>query len=110
MAIASVLKKRAKSVTLKRPSAGTIVDGFQQPGTPVASTILAVIQPMSAKELRNVPEGQNTVQWYSVWALSQVLVKDVITYEGIDYTIQRAIGRPEGEFWKASAVHVDDAP
>lgn len=110
MAISSVLKKRAKSVTLKRPGVESTVNGFRVPAATVTSTIEAYVQPMSAKELRNVPEGQNTVAWYSVWALSEVKTKDVITWEGNDYTIQRATGRPEGGFWRASAVHVDDAP
>jgi len=110
MAIRTVLKKRVKPVTHKRPGVESTVNGFRVPAAAVISTIEAYVQPMSPKELRNVPEGQNTVAWYSIWALSEVRNKDVITWEGSDYTVQRATGRPEGGFWRASAVHVNDAP
>lgn len=110
MRLRSVVKSRSKLSTVNRPGADTTVDGFRVPGADTVLSIDLYMQPMSLKELRNVPEGQNTLSWFNVWAVDALKVKDKITYENEVYTVQRNIPRPEGGFYRAQAVKVDDTP
>lgn len=108
MRLKSVVKSRSVLTSVSRPGAATTADGYRRPGADTVITMYLYIQPMSLKELRNVPEGQNTLSWFNVWSVDPVLVKDKITYNGINYTVQRAIDRPEGGFYRAQAVKVSD--
>lgn len=45
------------SATHERETAGGYVDGYYVPGATTTATIKASIQPLSAKEYQNLPEG-----------------------------------------------------
>lgn len=104
--ITKVIRKRAKAVTRLRPGATTTVNGYRTSAAPASDPIQAHIQPMSPKELRNVPEGQNTMEWVSVWSLFDLQENDKIVDGGKTYEVQRFKDR--GDFFKAEAVRVVD--
>jgi len=53
--------------------------------------IFAVIEPMSAKEMRNLPNGQDSFSWFSVWANKKyrIKLKDKICINNSEYEIQK---------------------
>lgn len=104
--ITKVIRKRAKTVTRSRPGATTTVDGYRGTGANTDTSIQAHIQPMTAKELRNVPEGQNTMEWVNIWSLSDLQEGDQIIDGGKTYEVQRY--KERGDFFKAEAVRVVD--
>ena len=108
MPAADVIKRRAKTYVLTRPGASTIVDGVATPGTGTDTDIEAVIQPMTAKELRNLPPGQNAGEWLNVWSEALMKMTDEITYSGVKYTVQRVALWEDGPFYIANASHTFD--
>ena len=110
MAVKSVIIRHQKTVTLSRPSAETVTNGYAVPGTPTVDTsFLAAVQPLSPKELRNLPPGQNASDWRSFWSLSEMKLKDIITApDGNQYVIQSRIYWDDGEFWQAQGSKVHD--
>lgn len=108
MGVLDVIRRHQVTLTLERPGAVSIVDGFAVEGAPTQSQIQAAIQPMSPEELRNVPEGQNTLDWRNVWSQSELRVRDQVIQSGRNFTIQRVEHWPEGGFYKAQAVAVDE--
>ena len=71
-------------------------------------TIKAVVQPMTEDELRNVPEGQNTLEWLTIWSRSSFVNKDIIKYQNKNYTIQRVEYWDETPYYKGAMVRVED--
>lgn len=71
--------------------------------------ITAVIQPMRADELRNVPEGQNSLEWIKLFSLSELKLKDIITYRSVNYEIQKVESWIEDElYYRSEAVKVKE--
>lgn len=83
-------------------------DGYQNDAAGTPATVQAHIQPMGTKDLRNVPEGQNTLQWIVIWSESELIQKHKITYGNVVFTIQKVEFWDDGAFYKAAAVHVED--
>lgn len=108
MPAADVIKRRAKSYTMTRPGTSAIVDGIATPSADTDIDIEAVIQPMTAKELRNLPPGQNAGEWVNVWSETQMKLNDVITYNGVAFTVQRTTMWEDGPFYIANANHTFD--
>ena len=108
MSINDVISENSVQVTRIRPGMSATVNGYRVSAADVVTIIEAVVQPMSAKELRNTPEGQNTLQWMNIWSEFDLKEKDKIDYSGTLFTIQRFEYWPEGPFWHAQAVKVDD--
>ena len=73
-----------------------------------AVDFLAVIQPMSDKDLRNVPEGQNSLDWISCWSEVDFALKDLVTYNGIDYEVAKKGRWEETPYFKYSLVSTED--
>lgn len=61
---------------------------------------------MSAEELRNVPEGQNQMEWVVIWSQSDLQVNDIVNDGTKSYTVERFKDR--GSFFRAEAVRVKD--
>jgi hypothetical protein len=102
-----VITKNQVTVTRTTRTA-SLTDGYGS-DVDVSGPILAVIQPMSGKELRNVPEGQNTLDWRNIWSLVEIKARELITDpEGNQFTIQSVEFWREGPFYKATAVRADD--
>ena len=108
MGVESVIRDNAVALTRTRRVATINAEGYgQDADTPVAIT--GVMQPMSAKELKNVPEGQRTQEWRNIWSESELQNRDLITDpEGNQFTIQSAEYWREGTFYKATATRVSD--
>lgn len=83
-------------------------DGFATEAATTPADISAHIQPAGPKELRNVPEGQNTLQWIVIWSEADLPEKAIITYGGVGFTIQKTELWDDGPFSKAMAVKVTD--
>ena len=94
VAIQSVIRSRAVDVTRTRRVAGLSSTGY---GTNADTSVIikAVIQPMSPKEMRNLPAGQRTLEWRNIWSEAELQNRDIITDpEGNVFTIQSV------EFWR----------
>ena len=107
-AMLKTIRSNAKDYVLTTAGTESYVNGYAVKATPTESTIKAHIQPMGAKELRNVPEGQNTLKWITAWSEVDLPEKYKITYGSVLYTIQKTEFWDDGPFYKAAAVHVDD--
>lgn len=108
MSAVDVIRRRVKPYTLTRLVVPTIVDGISTPGTPVVSTIDAYQQPMTAKELRNLPQGQNSGEWRNIWTEAFLKLTDTITIGAIIFTIQRVTLWEDGPFYICNANHTGD--
>jgi len=101
---ANTVKRNAKPKPLIRSTGFTVVNRVNTPNTPINSTINVHIQPLSAEELRNVPEGQNTMQWVNMWSVEEIKNSDLID----TFTVQKTTHWEEGGFWVAQAVKVNN--
>lgn len=109
MSVKSVIIRRQKPVQRSRPGVETNVGGFIQKATPTTTTIQAHVQPLSPKEIRDLPPGQNAIDWRNVWsATDDLLINDVITVGGISYRLKSAIFWEEGEFYHGQGSKVSD--
>lgn len=102
----NTVKHYSKPRILKRPGSITVADGFKTRAADTVIPIDAAVQPLSPKELRNVPEGQNELEWKNIWSGSEMKNKDKVEVNGIDYTIQKVEYWEEGSFYHAKAVKV----
>lgn len=108
MPVADVIRRNQRPLTLERLGAVAIAAGYAAEGTPTTSEIQGHTQPFSARELRNVPEGQNTLEWWHVWSETEIRVRDRVLFDGRAYTVQRVEDWPEGGFYHAWAVATTD--
>ena len=109
MSVKSVIIRRQKSVQRSRPGAEVNLAGYIQKATPTTTTIQAHVQPLSPKEIRDLPPGQNAIDWRNIWSTTDdLLVNDVITTGGIAYRLKSAIFWEEGEFYQAQGSKVSD--
>ena len=108
-AMIKTIRRNAKTHSLKLAGANSFGDdGFATEASTSSANIEAVVQPMEFKDLRNVPEGQNTLQWVSIWSESNIPEKAEIVSGGATFTIQRTQFWEAGGFYKAAAVHLED--
>lgn len=110
MSVKSVIIRRQKSVQRSRPGAESNIGGFIQKATSITTTIQAHVQPLSPKEVRDLPPGQNAIDWRNIWTIepSDLLINDVITVGGISYRLKSAIYWEEGEFYHGQGSKVSD--
>ena len=107
-AMIKTIRRNAKTYSLKLAGANTFVDGYAVEASTTPANISAVVQPMGSKELRNVPEGQNKLQWVEIWSEANIPNKAEITYGGTVFTIQKTKFWDDGGFYNAAAVHLED--
>lgn len=105
-----VIRRRGGPITITRPVPLTVVDGYVLASGPAPTvTVIGTIQPLSGQELRNLPPGQNAIDWRSVWALSEIKLRDRITVDGQLFTIEHIDDwAAAGGFWRGQAVRVKD--
>lgn len=108
MSAVNVIRRRVKKYNLTRAAVPTIVDGISTPGTPTTTEIDAYQQPMTAKELRNLPPGQNSGEWRNIWSEIQMKLTDVMDINGLPFTVQKVVLWEEGPFYIANANHTED--
>jgi hypothetical protein len=103
------IRRNVKSYTLTSVGASSFDnDGYGVDAAGSGATVSAHIQPAGDKDLRNMAEGQNTLQWIVIWSEVNLPVKHKVTYGGIVYTIQKTQYWDDGGFYRAMAVFVDD--
>ncbi len=109
MSVKSVIIRRQKAVSRSRPGAAIRAGGYAKKGIPTVTTIQAHVQPLSPKEIRDLPPGQNAVDWRNVWSTTDdLLINDTITTGGVSYRLKNAIFWEEGEFYQAQGSKVSD--
>ena len=97
-----------KKITELRRTGGTSARGYAT-NTDVTSTIQATIQPLSPREMRNLPRGQSTKFASNVWSETELQERDLVTNpEGTQLTLQGVEFWREGPFYHATGV-VEDA-
>lgn len=96
-------------MTITRPSVETRDFGFGAKTTAGVSDIKGHMQPLSPKELRNLPPGQSHLEWFHIWTLTEIFVDDRITDgTAATVTVQRVEHWKEGPFWHGHGVKVTD--
>ena len=109
MSVKSVIIRRQKSVQRSRPGSDVKTGLYIAKGTPTITTIQAHVQPLSPKEIRDLPSGQNAIDWRNIWSTTDdLLINDVITVGGIAYRLKSAIFWEEGEFYQGQGSKVSD--
>ena len=104
VAILSVIRAHLEDVTLVRRTAGTSSRGHAT-NTDAASTIKATIQPMTPKEMRNLPNGQDVIEANHIWSETELRERDLVTNpEGTQFTVQGVEFWREGPFYHATGV------
>lgn len=104
VAILSVIRAHLEDVTLVRRTASTTSQGYAA-NTDLTSTIKATIQPMTPKEMRNLPKGQQVLEANHIWSETELRERDLITNpEGTRFTVQGVEFWREGPFFHATGV------
>lgn len=92
----------AVSVTRTRRAAGSYnADGVWVEGAPTATALNAAIQPVSGRELKDMPEGIRTEAKYIAWSRSDLVIDDTIAHKGSNYRVMFVWPRDEGVFYRA---------
>lgn len=108
----------ARPATLRRHPAGEWRDNGQfVPGAATPTTIKAVIQAASEKDLRVLPEGERTDGYVTIWSLVELRTADedagtvadeVTGPEGEAFRIVKVGYRSEAGFWRCIGRKIDD--
>src|SRR5215208_4450917 len=106
MPAADVIRRRGDNIQISRPGSITVTDGYAIPAADSTVTVFGVVQPLSGEEIRNLPPGENSVDWRNVWATTEIRVRDRLTADGMLFTIQKIEdwNAAPGGFWKGQAV------
>lgn len=108
-AMIKTIRRNAKDYVLTSVGATSADDdGYQADAAGSDASIKIHIQPMGDKELRNMPEGQNTLKWIVMWSETNLPEKHKVTYGGVVFTIQKTQFWDDGGFYRAAAVFVED--
>lgn len=109
MPVSDVIARRAIALTLLRPVEQAIVDGYVTPSTESIAAITGHMQPLSPREMRLVPEGQNQLEWWHVWSMDEIKVDDIVTDAGQPaVTVMRVEYWKEGAFYHAQGTKITD--
>lgn len=91
--LSSVVRRFATSVSLSRPGACTYSSaGLAQWGAATVSSILAYVErPASGSDLKTLPEGDRIAGACSIWSLTDLEPRDVLTLgDGERYEVRSA--------------------
>lgn len=109
--VLDTIREFSEPLTVNRPDYKNTVDGYVSQTSLAVAGITGHMQPLSPRELRYVPEGDNTLEWWNVWTLAEIKLGDTITdSSGLvpTVTISKIELWKEGPFWKGQGVIVDD--
>lgn len=108
--VLDTIRDFAEPLTVLRTDRETLERGYAVPGTTAVLGVSGHMQFMSDRELRMVPEGMNTMEWYNIWALQQIKVDDFVNDStGVVVRVLKVKPWKEGPFWHAQGVTVEDA-
>ena len=96
------------TVTVTRTAAGVYAKGEYAPGATSTLTTTMSVQPMSGRELLNLPEAQRTRQWVRGYCPIELrtadqsgsLKADLVAYAGKSYEVQKV------EYWQSTASDI----
>lgn len=109
MAVSDVISRRAVALTVDRPNTETFDGGYGTQSFASVAGVTGTMQPLSPKELRQVPEGQNTLEWWHVWSLTETKVGDVVSNgTSPNVKIVRMEYWAEGAFWHGQGTKLLD--
>ena len=109
MPVSDVIARRAIALTLLRPVEDAIVDGYVTPTTESIAGITGHMQPLSGLELRFVPEGMVTLEWWNIWSLDELREADIVTDGNtVAVTVIRVDRWKEGAFYHAQGTKITD--
>lgn len=108
---AEAIDEFARLIERIRFPAGTYVNGVWSEAAGTTETIAATHQPASARDLRDLPEGQRVDAMRAIWSRSELLgadettgrKADVLVIEGEQWEVIASWHRSEAGFWKAVA-------
>jgi hypothetical protein len=95
--------------TVTRTAAGSYTNGRYTEGAESTFTIIASIQPVTGRDLADLPEGQNGDEVRQVFTITELLTRvpgqepDIITLDGEDFYVYR-VKRWQGlgeVYWQA---------
>ena len=75
-------------ITLRRYSAGSLVNGRWVQGTPTDSTITASIQPVTGEEMQSLPEGRRDSEHYKMFTSTLI---ETVQGSGTDLNADRVL-------------------
>lgn len=93
------------TITLTRP-VWTLTNGVQTVDNSDATDISASVTQLSGRDLERLPEGRRTRGAIQVFATSEVLVADRITWHGEEYEVDVAEDYSTYGYWRALATRV----
>ena len=107
--ILDTIREVSGPLTVTRATTEVVDRGIVVPGSVPVAGIEGHMQPLSPRELRMVPEGMNTLEWWHVWALQPLVVDDQVT-DGSAPVIRllKIETWKEAPFWHAQGTRVDD--
>ncbi len=108
--VLDTIREHSTILTVSRATTEVVERGIVIPGRADVSDIEGHMQPLSPKEMRMVPEGMNTLAWYHIWALTEIVEDDLIT-DGSSLVVKvlKLEFWKEGPFWHGQGVKVTDA-
>jgi len=111
-----LIQSFGQTVTVNRRAAGAWVAGDWVPGTPSTFDITMSVQPLTDKELLDLPEAQRTrrtIKGYTDTFLNTTSKEDateadLVEYDGRDFEVQR-VEQWQGDFnfWKVFLQEVN---
>lgn len=108
--ILDTIREVSGPLTVTRATTELVDRGITIPGTVPVVGVEGHMQPLSPREMRMVPEGQNTLEWWHVWSLQAIVVDDQVTDGSAPVVkVLRVEEWKEAPFWHAQGVKVDDA-
>ena len=108
--ILDTIREHSVPLTVSRATDEVVQRGIVIPGTTAVLGIEGHMQPLSPREMRFVPEGENTLEWHHIWALSEIIEGDFITDgSAVVVRVARVESWKEGPFWHGQGTKVVDA-
>lgn len=89
-------------LTITRTGPGSFVDGLPVPGTASTIAIKGVPLAISARDLRDLPEGIREGAELTLYSRSEIRTEDELTVRGIAYRVTHVWPRVEGGYHKAT--------
>ena len=109
MPLEEVIWERGLPLTVNRWQGDAVSGGYVTPQYAAVTGLIGHMQPLTDKELRQVPEGQNTLEWWNVWCTGALEVGDYVT-DGVAPLVKLLKRQywKEGEFWHMQGVKTTD--
>ena len=118
MSADAMIARKGKEVTVKRYEASTIDHGRFVSGAETEFTAIISVQPVTGRELLNLPEAQRTkgvLKGYTVTELKTAdetgkTKADVVVYKGKNYEVQTVEDWGEGDLQHYKVLLVEENP